>query len=63
MKEDIELTDRELAIAERAADIAVKRMMDEFYKGVGKSVVQRFLVILGAVVIAFAAGKGWISLK
>ena len=58
---DITLTEREEAIARRAAEIAVKQLTDEFYASVGKSVVQRWLVILGAVVVSFAVGKGWIA--
>lgn len=55
-----ELNEREEAIAQRAAEIAVKRMTEEFYAGVGKTVIQRWLIIIGAAVVAFAAGKGWL---
>lgn len=61
MKE-IELTDREQAIAEHAADLAVKKMTEQFYQEVGRTVVSRWLIILGAVVVAFVMGKGWLSL-
>jgi hypothetical protein len=57
---DIQLTVKELAIAEKAADIAVKKITDNFYKDVGKTVVSRFFIIIGLVFVAFAAGKGWI---
>lgn len=58
--DSIELTERERLIAEHAANLAVARVMDEFYKGVGKSVVNKLLIIVGAMAVAFAAGKGWI---
>ncbi len=57
----IELTEREEAIAQRAADLAVQRMTTEFYASVGKTVVNRLLIIIGAAVVAFLAGKGWLS--
>lgn len=59
----IELTARELAIAEKAASIAVERIMTDFYAGVGRSIVNRLLIIIGAAAVAFAMGKGWISWK
>ena len=59
----IELTEREEAIAQRAADLAVQRMTTEFYESVGKTVVNRLLIIIGAAVVAFLAGKGWLSVK
>lgn len=60
--DESQLTDRELKIAQVAARIAVREMTDEFYKNVGKNVVQRFLVLVGAVVVGFLAGKGFIKL-
>lgn len=57
---EIELTERELLIAKRAAEMAVKQMTDEFYKGVGRTVINRWLIIIGAVSVAFATGKGWV---
>lgn len=63
----IELTEREEAIAQRAADLAVQRMTTEmtteFYASVGKTVVNRMLIIIGAAFVAFLAGKGWLSVK
>ena len=56
----IELTEREEAIARRAAEIAVRKMTDEFYGSVGRTVVNRLLIIIGAAFVAFAAGKGWL---
>lgn len=57
---EIELTDRELLIAQKAAEMAVKQMTDEFYKTVGKNVVNRWLILIGAIVVAYATGKGWV---
>lgn len=57
---DIELTEREQAIAKEAAKIAIEELAGEFYKQVGKTVVNKLLVWLGAVAVAFAFGKGWI---
>jgi len=59
--QDLELTDRERLIAEHAADKAVERVMDEFYKSVGKGVVNKLLILLGAIAVAFAMGKGWVT--
>lgn len=55
-----ELTERELLIARKAAEMAVKQITDEFYKDVGRNVVNRWLIIIGAVAVAFATGKGWV---
>ena len=57
---EIELTEREMLIARKAAEMAVKQITDEFYKGVGRNVVNRWLIIIGAVAVAFATGKGWV---
>lgn len=57
---EIELTEREELVAQRAADLAVQKMTQEFYAGIGKSVINRWLIIIGAVVVAFATGKGWV---
>lgn len=54
------LTERELLIAQRAAEIAVRKMTDEFYKQVGKGVIHRLLVYTGLVAVAYATGRGWI---
>lgn len=59
---DIELTDREMAVAKTAARLAVAEMADEFYKQVGKTVVTKVLIWIGVAFVAFAAGKGWIRL-
>lgn len=58
---DIELTDREIAVAKRAASLAVGELADEFYKQVGKTVITKVLIWIGIAAVAFAAGKGWIT--
>ena len=58
--DDIQLTDREMAIARKAAQMAVKEMTDEFYKGVGRTVVQRALIVIGPMVVGVGLAKGWI---
>lgn len=57
-----ELTDREMQIAKAAAKIAVREISDEFYKQVGKTVVTKVLIWIGIAAVAFATGKGWISI-
>lgn len=61
-EEEIKLTARELAIAEKAANLAVDRVLTKFYAGVGKSVVNRLLILIGAAVVAFVVGKGWLTI-
>lgn len=58
-----ELTERELLIAKKAAEMAVKQITDEFYRGVGRNVINRWLIIIGAIAVAFATGKGWVAWK
>lgn len=58
---NIELTDRELAIAKRAASIAIQELTDDFYKTVGKTVVTRVLIWVGMLALGFGVAKGWIS--
>lgn len=55
------LTPRELAIAKEAARIAVQELTDEFYKQVGKTIVTRLLVWIGAAFLGLAWAKGWIT--
>ena len=45
-------------IAEKAAQKAVAKLTEEFYKQVGKSVVDKFLIVLGAVTLA---GVVWLK--
>jgi hypothetical protein len=57
---EIELTERERAIAKEAAKIAIEEMSSEFYKKVGKTVVEKLLIWIGLLFVGFIAGKGWI---
>lgn len=45
-------------IAEKAAQKAVAKLTEEFYKQVGKSVVDKFLIVLGAATLA---GVIWVK--
>ena len=56
----IELTDREEAIARKAAKLAIEEMSGEFYKMVGKTVVEKALIWIGLLVVGFVFGKGWL---
>lgn len=55
-----ELTERELLIAKRAAQIAVQEMTSQFYQQVGKSVVTRAFIWIGAFALGLGVAKGWI---
>ena len=57
---DITLTDREEAIARKAAKLAIEEMSGEFYKKIGKTVVEKALIWIGLLVVGFVFGKGWI---
>ena len=57
---DITLTDREEAIARKAAKLAIEEMSGEFYKLVGKTIVEKLLIWIGILVVGFVFGKGWI---
>lgn len=57
-----ELSERELLIAQKAAEIAMQKMTDEFYKQVGKTFVQKVLIFLGAIIVGWALAKGWVTL-
>lgn len=58
---DSELSARELKIAEKAAELAVERMTKQFYQEVGKTVVSRWLIVVGGMVVAYFMGKGWLA--
>ena len=45
--EEPELTEREMKIAKKAADLAVEKIMNDFYKEVGKGVVSKALIVIG----------------
>ena len=57
---DIELTERERLIAKEAAKLAIEEMSSEFYKKVGKPVVEKALIWIGLFVVGLVVGKGWI---
>ena len=57
---DIVLTEREEAIAKKAAKLAMEEMSGEFYKLVGKTIVEKLLIWIGILVVGFVFGKGWI---
>lgn len=63
MTDPIQLTERELAIAKQAARIAVQEISNEFYKQVGKTIIQKVLIWIGIAFVAFATGKGWVIPK
>ena len=57
---DIELTERERLSAKEAAKLAIEEMSSEFYKKVGKTVVEKALIWIGLFVVGLVVGKGWI---
>jgi hypothetical protein len=57
---EITLNEREEAIAKRAAKLAIEEMSGEFYKKVGKTVVEKLLIWVGILAVGFIAGKGWV---
>ena len=60
-QEEMQLTEREMLIAKTAAKMAVKEILDSFYKEIGKGVVTKLLVWIGLATVAFLAGKGYIK--
>lgn len=58
----ITLTEREEEIAKRAAELAVEKMTNEFYSKVGRTVVNRLLIVIGAAIVALVT-KDWLSVK
>jgi hypothetical protein len=57
---DIELTERERLIAKEAAKLAIEEMSSEFYKKVGKTIVEKVFIFIGLLAVGFVVGKGWI---
>jgi len=57
---NIELTERERAIAKEAAKLALEELSSEFYKKVGKTVVKKVFIFVGLLAVGFVAGKGWV---
>jgi len=58
--EEIQLSERERIIAKEAAKIALQELSGEFYKQVGKTVVEKVLIWIGLLVVGFVVGKGWL---
>ena len=58
--EAITLTDREEAIAKKAAKLAIEEMSNEFYKKVGQTIVEKLFIWIGILVVGFVFGKGWL---
>ena len=56
-----DLSEREMMIAKKAAELAVQQLSDEFYRSIGKNVVQRWLIWIGLLAAGFAGGKGWLN--
>jgi hypothetical protein len=57
---NIELTERERAIAKEAAKLAIEEMSSEFYKKVGKTIVEKAFIFIGLLAVGFVVGKGWV---
>ena len=57
---NIELTERERAIAKEAAKLAIEERSSEFYKKVGKTIVEKAFIFIGLLAVGFVAGKGWV---
>jgi len=57
---EVTLTAREEEIAKRAAKLAIEEMSNEFYKKVGKTVVEKALIWIGLLAAGFVFGKGWL---
>lgn len=56
-----ELTEREMLIAKAAAQIAIQDLTAQFYQQVGKSVVTRAFIWIGAFALGMGIAKGWIT--
>ena len=57
---EIELTERERLIAKEAAKLAIEEMSSEFYKKVGKTIVEKVFIFIGLLAVGFVVGKGWV---
>ena len=55
---DIELTEREKLIAKEAAKLALEELSSEFYKKVGKTVVEKVLIWVGMLFVGFVMAAG-----
>lgn len=51
-------------IVDRAAERAVRQMLDDGYKAVGRNVIEKGMWLVGAIscgIFAYLASKGWIK--
>ena len=46
------------AIAERAAEIAVKKAAESFYSGIGRSIVTKVMMWIGLFVVGYMSARG-----
>lgn len=65
-RKEVHISEEQMeAIAEKAASKAVKKMTDDAFKAVGKTVVEKFFWVIGLLsvgLLGLAASKGWIQL-
>lgn len=61
--DEIQLTDRELLIAKKAARIAMEELSNQFYRQVGHTVITKVLVWIGMLAVGFGAARGWLNFK
>lgn len=65
-RSNVQLTEEQIEeIAETAAKKAVEKLTHAFYKEIGKTVVEKFLLIIGVIsvgVMFWMAGRGYISM-
>ena len=53
-KKEVQLSDEQIdVIAEKAAEKAVKKLTDDAYKAIGKSVIEKLFAAVGVCVLAF----------
>lgn len=53
-RKEIQLSDEQIdIIAEKAADRAVKKLTDDAYKAIGKSVIEKLFAGIGVCFLAF----------
>lgn len=54
VKKEVQLSDEQIdVIAEKAAEKAVKKLTDDAYKAIGKSVIEKLFAGIGVCVLAF----------
>jgi voltage-gated potassium channel Kch len=57
---DIQLTEREMLVAQKAAKLAVQEVANEFYKQVGRGFMARLFIWVGMGFVGFAVARGWL---